>query len=69
MGFATTGSKPKRWLNSQANVRTYMRTNPVNWSHISGRAGHYNVRRQHRLRRVRISPREPLKRGDVPAVR
>jgi hypothetical protein len=26
-----------------------MRTDPVNWSHIAGRAGHYNVRRKHRL--------------------
>jgi hypothetical protein len=24
-----------------------MRTDPVNWSHIAGRAGHYNVRRKH----------------------
>jgi hypothetical protein len=27
-----------------------MRTDPVNWSHIAGRAGHCNVRRKQRLR-------------------
>jgi hypothetical protein len=32
-----------------------MRTDPVNWSHIAGRAGHYNVRRKHRLPFIGIS--------------
>jgi hypothetical protein len=27
-----------------------MRTDPLDWSHIAGLAGHYNVRRQQRLR-------------------
>jgi hypothetical protein len=26
-----------------------MRTDPVNWSYIAGRPGHYNVRRKHRF--------------------
>jgi hypothetical protein len=31
-----------------------MRTDPVNWSHIAGRAGHYNVRRKHRLHSIYV---------------
>jgi hypothetical protein len=41
--------RPKRRPYSQPNVRTYMRPNPINESHIVGRARHYNVGRKRRL--------------------